>query len=237
MTTERVVGLATITGGILALAAGALFLAAVDFDLRSAVDIREALATSAADPDLVRWGAVTDMAGYYLLLAPLVLYLRRTQPWRSPVIGDVAAFAGLAYVVIGAAGAAVLASAAPRLMEAGQETEVLRALIDAVVGGLWQTLEPLPFACWAIGVGVLLRRTRPHLGTSAIVMGVAALAVSGATITGLDALFVAGLVVWLGVLPLWMLWFGAVLIRAGPTAGHEKSKIPPSRNDFQTVGR
>ena len=71
---QQVVAWSAVVGGVLALTSGALFAAAFGF---GATDVAPDLTVLPADrAGLIRWGALADMAGFYLLSVPVILYLR-----------------------------------------------------------------------------------------------------------------------------------------------------------------
>src|SRR5260370_24399644 len=103
--------------------------------------------------NLLRWRMILDMFGYYLLLAPLALLLwNRLQPKGMNLI-TLYTFCGLAYMLIGAIGAATLAAISPPLIErygqaSGQQRlmyeVVFSSFIHALYLGLWNLLESSP---------------------------------------------------------------------------------------------
>src|SRR2546429_7168113 len=83
--------------------------------------------------NLFRWGMILDMFGYYLLLAPLALLLwSRLKPKGMNLI-TLYTFCGLAYMLIGAIGAATLAAISPPLIEGyGQASGQQRLMYEIV---------------------------------------------------------------------------------------------------------
>jgi hypothetical protein len=80
--------------------------------------------------------------------------------------------AAFGYALAGGVGAAVLAMVAPMLMhdytEATSANQALIAaqfaiLLDVVWRSVWQLLDPLLIAGWALGLGLLVRVDRPGL--------------------------------------------------------------------------
>jgi len=63
-----------------------------------------------------RWGMLLDVLGYYLLLAPLALYLRERFKGQGGSFVTLYTLCGLAYILIGAMGAIILAAVGPDLM-------------------------------------------------------------------------------------------------------------------------
>jgi hypothetical protein len=164
---------------------GFLMLAAANFRADILNDPQAFVARGTAAAGLVRWACVVDLIGY-LLMAPVVIYFyRRLQ--GDPLVA-VYTFAGLAYVLIGAAGAVILGAAGPALMHAypsalGAQQEAIRTNFSTlhliVLRGLWQTLELIPAAVWLLGVGRgFYRSSARTLGIVLLVIG--ALAAVGA---------------------------------------------------------
>ncbi|MGQ0848211.1 MAG: DUF4386 family protein [Actinomycetota bacterium] len=219
---RRVAGVSTLLAVVIGGVSGYLFLAAGAFRPGVLLEPAELLELGASAASLLRWGALTDMFGYYLLLVPLFLavgtVLRRH---RGPLV-DLFTVGGLMYVVIGALGAVVLATAAPPLMEAYESAGpaarpgtalAFATLVDAIYKGAWQTLQVIPGGVWLIGTGVLLGGRRPVLGAIGVSAGLAGLAWSalrmlevdllGATAVGFFALvgvLFAAYIVWLALL-------------------------------------
>lgn len=102
-----------------------------------------------------------------LLLAPGALYLRHR--FRDDPLIDLYTIAALAYMLIGAMGAVIFATAAPPLMRAypsaslAQRESIVTTFTTVhtiVFFGLWMTLEAIPAAVWLLGIGTNLYRAR-----------------------------------------------------------------------------
>lgn len=139
--------------------------------------------------DLLRASLAFDV-GAYVLLVPLIAYMwtrfGETYPERSRMY----AAGGLAYSLVGATGAVVLAAAWPPLMRAyaagaGAERETVRAVFEAITEvvyrGMWNVIGAAGLGVWLLGYGTLLRRVRP---------GLARLGVAAGCVGLLDAVFV-----------------------------------------------
>jgi len=138
---------------------GLLFFATGGVSAQGTPDTQAMLATGVSGADLVQWASYVDLFGY-LLLAPLVLYLR--QRFRDDPLSDLYAVAGLSYILVGALGAIILASAGPMLIREYASADVAQrvsiattfsSLNQIVSVGFWQTLEGIPGGVWLIGIG------------------------------------------------------------------------------------
>lgn len=152
----------------LELLAGLMYSAATGFSAGLTVEPSKLLASGPSGASLIHWGSLIDMLGY-LSMAPVVVYLRDRYPSARYI--DLFAAAGLAVVIIGAIGAASMATAAPALINdyvtasAAQKQALLPAfatLYRAVVLGLWQTLEAFPLTVWLLGTASAARREGPR---------------------------------------------------------------------------
>jgi Domain of unknown function (DUF4386) len=165
----RVAALTAGTGIVLAVVSGLLFFATGGVSAQGTPDTQAMLATGASGADLVRWASFLDLFGY-LLLAPLALYLR--QRFRHDPLIDLYTVAGLAYILFGALGAIILASAAPMLMRDYATASVAQresiattfATLNQIVSvGLWQILEGIPAGVWLIGIGTSVYHAKHRL--------------------------------------------------------------------------
>jgi hypothetical protein len=219
---QRWAGILAIASAGLALASIVVPLPAVSWDVNAFSDPVRVLRAGNQGAVAMRWGMILDLLGYYLGIVPLVLLLQRRLRARG---GDWAALFGwclLAYVVIGAAGAAVLAGTLPRLMSlytvvpAEQQPVVLAVyagLWDAVYGGLWNILEVLLAAVGWLGLGWLLRGERRFAGVVTMVLGGACLLDAAGNILGREVVALPGLYLYIVLAPLWALGMGIGLLR------------------------
>lgn len=217
---QRYVAGATVLSLLLGVAATVVLFAAYGFDPAAFAHPGSIVDKGPGAAQLFRWGALLDM-GSYLPLAPLVLYLHSRLRDRGPQTVSLLTAGGLAYVLIGGIGGALLASAGPPLIEAyattsdaGREAAriTLETLGHAVLVGLFGTLELIPFGVWVFGVGWLLRSDWPRFAAVSMVAGAGTLASSLRTgLTGrtlveisgpLDLMILAGLAFFF----VWQLW-------------------------------
>lgn len=183
--TGRAAAATAIAGMLLMGTSGFLMFAAGNFRAEIVSDPQALVARGSAAAELMRWACVADLIGY-LLMTPLALYF--FGRFRGDQFIALYTFAGLAYVLIGAAGAVILGVAAPPLMRAypsalTAQQEAIRidfsTVHQIVLRGLWQTLELIPAAVWLLGVGRSSYRSSARtLGIILLVIG--ALAAVGA---------------------------------------------------------
>lgn len=163
---------------------------------------------------LWRWVLLADLFDSYLLLVPLALFLHRRLRDRRPWLADIGLTGALAYIFVGGAAAAILATAGSSLIEAYAAAAVpadrlavvtsFELLRDALYFGVWQTLDAITAGTWILSVGWLLLVDRPVLARLLVVAGIAAWAMALITMLDIHSLAVVGavlvvvLVVWLG---------------------------------------
>ena len=180
------------------------------------------LSVGVGGANLLRWGLILDMLGYYLPLLPVALFIQHWFRSRSPGWVRFYTICGLGYILIGATGAAVLAALQIPLISAyaqasaGQREaleSITRIIWNMVYGGMWNILGELLIGIWFLGVGLLLRSDQRPLGVGSIIVGIAALLDFLGMIVGVDAIALPGLSVFLLLAPIWALWFGIDLLR------------------------
>ena len=224
---QRYVAGATVLSVLLGVAATVVLLAAYGFDPAALSHSGLIVDKGQGAAQLFRWGALLDMASY-LPLAPLVLYLHSRLRDRGPQMVPLLTACGLAYVLIGGIGGALLASTGPPLIEgyaaasdAGREAArlTLETLGHAVFVGLFGTLELIPLGVWLLGVGWLLRREWPRFAVVSVIAGAGALASSARSgLTGRTLVDVEGpldlvILTAAGLVIVWQLWLAARLWR------------------------
>jgi len=218
---QRFASVTAILSAPLAFASTVLLFAAVNYNLETFDGALLLSQAGTAGARFAYWSMVLDMLGYYLLIAPLMLFLWR---WLKPKQPDWVGFftiCGLAYVLIGAIGAAILAAVVPSLIAEYQVASaprremlelVFNTTLNMVYGGLWNMLEEFVAGVGWIGIGLFLRRERPSIGIITIILGLAALIDSVGTTLGIEAIAQPSLYVYLILAPLWALWLGIILL-------------------------
>jgi hypothetical protein len=137
--------------------------AAAGFSPRLSVAPIVLLESGPSGARLIEWGSIVDIVGY-VCMALVVLYLR--DRYSGARLINLCALAGIALVVIGSIGAVIMSTAAPYLIDQYQSASpagrqsielVFGVLYRAVVVGMWQTLETIPFAAWLFGTALAIR--------------------------------------------------------------------------------
>ncbi len=172
--------------------------------------------------NLLRWGLILDMLGYYLLLLPLALFIHYWSKAKNPIWVNFYTTCGLGYILIGATGAVTLAVVQPPLINAYAQGSVEQrtfletifgTIWNIVYGGMWNILGELLAGVWFLGIGLLLRSERRIIGIIGMIVGASALIDSLGNIVGMESLALVGLSVFIILAPIWMLWFGIDLLR------------------------
>lgn len=217
---RQILGIITITAGILAAACILMGAYAVEYNF-DAFSEPALLLQYAYNYKAAYWFLLFDLAGYYLLLLPAIFYLHRQYQYHSPWV-PLFSFSGIAYVLTGAIGAAILASVWPELMQQyliaqGAEKQTIILLFNTathfVTTGLWNILEVLFAATWWIGFGMLLIRDSKVTGIISIIAGIACLTDSIGTMTGFKLLAETGVNIYLVLGIVWPIVLGIQIMR------------------------
>jgi hypothetical protein len=221
------VAAAAVASIVLGIGASILLPAAYGFDLQALAHPGSIVDKGQQVAQLLRWGALLDMASY-LPMAVVVVYFHSRLRARDPELVTLLTACGLAYVLIGSIAGVLLATVGPPLIEgyatasAGAQEAArvtLEALGIAALIGLWGTLELIFFGFWFIGTGWLIRSDWRRFGALSMVVGVAFLATSLRTgLTGRTLVEINGpldLVITapLGLFFVWELWLAIRLWR------------------------
>jgi hypothetical protein len=216
---QQFIGALTILAGILAFGSMIVGLVATNYDFETFSNPAQLLDMPTATPLLMKWFMLLDMFGYYLLLLPIIFYAHRKLEVETPWAALITA-SGFAYVLIGATGAAALATAWPSAMAGYQsaganEKDVYKAAFllsnDLVVKGMWNTLEVWLAGIWWLGLGVVTTKARA-LKVTTIVLGTGCIIDGLGEATGLPALSEVGLNVYLLLAIVWAVWIGSSML-------------------------
>lgn len=217
---------------VLEAAANPVLAAAFGFDLQGAAHFGSLFDRGPESAELLRWGALLDLGGY-LAFGVVVIYVgQHLRAGRELVVGALTASGGGA-VLVGATGAALLATVGPGLLmdfqaasAASREDAVmaLETLGRVVSAGLWGNMVFGLLGVWLTGIGWLIRHDA-RFAIPALIAGIAMLVSSLRTgLTGrilpdvagpLDTLLVVAIVAALSFLFVWLLWL-AVRLWQGP---------------------
>ncbi len=166
----RSVGGITLASGLLALLSYSLLFAAIKGNW--AILAQPALLFEYLTPEQAtyfRWSMVTDIWEYYLLLVPamVLLYEKMNTAWRKIYV-----LAGVAYVLFGSLGAAILGAAGTNCLRAFEATTdvVVRQstqsdfllLYSVVNDGIWNLLVMSLFGLFCVEAAQVLKpESRP----------------------------------------------------------------------------
>jgi hypothetical protein len=217
------IGIVTIVAGVTSLASLVVGLAGADFDFEAFSEASTFIALGADAAEPVRWGLWLSMFGSYLLLVPIAVHLFHWLRPGNPRVADMSTIGAGFYILLGAAGASILASTLPSLME-----QYSRA--DAVVGaellrdfdlarriaedGLQGVVQNVAGATWFLGIGSLLRRHRRGVGVLAILVGAALVVNAAGILVDVEVLRFIGLTGNVLLAPAWAIGLGASLLRS-----------------------
>lgn len=200
--TGRSLSLWGVSAAVFALVSALLFGFAIGFDPSAGAETTERMMeASPTDATFIRWGALADMLGYYLIPAALIVAVRDRIPWTSSTMRDIATVGFVAYAVMGSIGAAALASTVPPLIGAGPDARLVLETLLRLVEGIWQWLEPIPFTAWAVGMALAFRGRSSLWFAAFSVLTMGGVLVWLGRILDVEPVLIAGLVLWLGPFP------------------------------------
>jgi hypothetical protein len=221
MSRHRWVGWLALAAGPVTLAGLLLGISLVSWDAEAYRDPAVVLALGKDDAAVLRVSYLLTAVGSYVMLVPLLLWLRERLADPDTVRAGTATVAGLAYLGLGAAGACVLAAAIPELIrqyaEPGADHAVLQVAWHTAnrIGedGLQGMVQNLAGAAWWLLIGTRLRRLSTGLGVLTLVLGVASAVNALGSVFEADALQVPGLTVTVLGAPVWSFLLGLWVLR------------------------
>lgn len=220
---QKVIGIITITSGLLALACMIASAIGVNYNFDAFYNPVLILTTPGANAQAARWSMIFDMLGYYLLLLPVIYLLHDWIKTRTPW-SRVITVSGMAYILVGAIGASILAVVWPHIINTyplapASQQEILKSnfeLVNAMVyGGMWNLLEMFFAATWWIATGILLYKHNHKLvGSTALLTGIFSLADGLAGMFELSKLHELALNAYLLLAIAWAILTGIFLLRS-----------------------
>ena len=218
---RRAAAIAAIVSAPLAMACALTGLAAVRFNFAAMDDPTLLLRAGPGAAGLWRMSLLLDLFGYYLLIVPLAFALRAAFRPRSGAWSDLFGFCLLAYCLVGAIGAAMMAMAVPPIIAAYAGagaadrqvlTTVYAAQFNDVYRGMWNLLETFLGGVGWVGFGWLLWSKGRATASLTLALGLASLADSLGEIFKLPWLAASGLNLYLGLATVWPLVMGVRLL-------------------------
>jgi hypothetical protein len=175
----------------------------------------------AENPALAWWPSIFDFFGFYLLLLPLAFYLHHLFKAEASDWMNLFTACGLAYILFGAMGAAILADVFSSQAVAYAETTgyaqqvhtaIFEAFGAAIQRGVWGILDPILAGIWWTGLGLLLRKNRRILGGYTLVLGLINLLGGFCAALGIETVAGFCLNVYFLMAPIWAFWLGITLL-------------------------
>jgi hypothetical protein len=206
-----------VLAGILALLSLVVGLVGVDGDFETLSEEASVLAAGADVADYIRWSFWLNMLGNYLLVIPLALLLYGWLAADDRPAARLFTAGGCVYLLLGAAGSAILAEAWPQLMEkyavadeAGRSVILADfELVNAIAGdGLHGIVQNVAGAVWLLGIGAMMRHRSRLLGLAAMAIGVFLVLNSIGNVLGIEALSLIGVTATVLLAPLWFITLG-----------------------------
>lgn len=221
---QKVVGWLAIVAGVLAFSSLLVGLVGVSWDFEQFSEPAALISIGAAGAGFIGWSFWFNMFGNYLLLLPLALWLYLWLKAEHESGARLYTLGGIFYILLGAAGAAILAAAYPFLIEAYGQTTVeaeqallladLRLVQSIAEAGLQGVGQNFAGAVWLIGMGTLLRKRINTLGLFSIVIGGFLVLNTLGNMFNVEALSLLGLTGTILLAPLWSILLGALCLRA-----------------------
>jgi hypothetical protein len=196
---------------------------AIDFNTEIMADQSLMIILGNQAAEMFRWGEILDIFGFYLLLIPVVLYLRHWLRSHSPNLVNLVTVFGLGSIFFGVAGAAIRYGAMTEMMHAyagasGAEREMFavafKVLIDVIFSGLG-TLEVPFLGVWLLGIGLVLQRERRAFGLFTTILSIGYFGALAGGLLQIDLLIVLFTGIIVPIFPIWTIWLGIVIWRRG----------------------
>lgn len=219
---RRFASIAAIISLPISLACLLFSLIAIDFNMDAFSDYSLLLAQGEQSASPWRWAMLLDLFGYYLLIVPVVLYLRSWLIPKGREWMNLATIGLLTYSLVGAIGAVILATTLPPILEShAAALEPQRSALEAtftswstaVYSGLWNLLEQLAGGIGWLIIGLILHNHYRKLALLTTALGISCLIDAFGSILGLEAIASIGQSVYLILAPLWAGILGIVLWR------------------------
>lgn len=219
---NKITGNITLLSGFLAFACMLTAAYGVNFHMEVFNNPVQMLTLPGVNANASRWSMTFDMLGYYVLLLPVVIYFRdwmnQFTPWSNLI-----SICGIAYILIGAAGASILAVVYPQTLTAypiasPEIKQIIRIIFEVVnnivYDGLWNLLEMLFGGAWWLLTGLYLFQSgRKALGGTTVILGLTCLLDGFSGIFQISTLHDIALNVYLWLAIIWAMWTGTSLIR------------------------
>jgi hypothetical protein len=218
---QRITGWMSLASGLIALVSYYLVAASVHFNFEFFSNPAIVFQGQEVDRGMLRWSMIADVFGYYLLLLPLIFFLGRQMEGHTPWNGLIR-FMGTGYVLMGAAGACILAVVWPFLLDAHDTAEtslqpsvvlLFQTSAQGVVTGIWNMLDGWLGAAWWIAVSLFLMKRMKIVSWLGIATGIFSLLDATGNMLEWKSLADVSVNAYLVLAPVWTIAIGVVLIR------------------------
>ncbi len=218
---QRSVGIISIGAGFLTFFGLVVGLSAVGFAFDTFEDPATFIAIGPTAAGMIRWSQWLNMFGNYLLLIPLALYLQQWLRAEAPYTTNLFTLAGLAYLLLGAAGAAILAAGWSMIIAAYAEAATAQQsllldqfrLVTAIgESGLQGVIQNFCGAVWFLGMGSLLFKRRRWVAGFTLLLGLLQLCGMLGSMLTVELLTGLGLLATVLLIPLWAISLGTLFL-------------------------
>lgn len=201
----------------LALGCNFLLFGAFDWDLDTAFDPLKAIGFQPDPSHTLRWGWISDMFGYYLLLIPTAILLTFRTFNHARMYSVLFGLCGMLYTAFGALGAAMMTGTTENLFGAwatgtveqqAMVSQVFAFSFHQVFDGVWNQFAMVFAGLWWLGAGLLMMTSNKKLAIFTICIGVSSLLDFFGSIIQLEFMSVLGLNLYLWLSPVWALAIG-----------------------------
>lgn len=232
----------SIAAGIFALASIILTTAGANYHAAVFKNPVLLLGTTQANVQMIKWGLVFSMFGYYLLLLPAVFYFRSYINYVT-TWGPLISWCGASFILLGAVTAGILSVLLPAYISefpiatAVEQVSLLRNFQLSeyfIIIGIRNIVSATMASAWFLGIGYALKKDQPGFGTATMVLGIASFLEAFGSITGYYVMAEHFFDIYLVLGAAWPVWLGIELLaRNGKFTIRESAKKKKQEEIFQ----
>jgi len=212
---KRIAAITAIFSGILQLVTIIISISAVGVVVELLAEPIGMITLGDRGADMFRWAWTLSIFGYYLLLAPAVVYLSSWLNSRNDGLIRTATIFGLVYIIAGAISVAIMVGAMPPMMHtfaeaSGSLQETMLGVFRVVTDMVFFGVSPLAFAAgglWWLGTGVALLNQQLILAIITLILGAGTLGSAIGFFLQVELLARLEMVNYF-LAPIWAIWIG-----------------------------